>query len=62
MAWYTLFLGIAAMVTWYRFAVPVRRGLCQHLRLSAVRPDEPRQFLREAEVPARHIHHESFMV
>ncbi|MFB7209144.1 hypothetical protein [Streptomyces sp. NPDC056255] len=77
-AWYTLLLGVAAMVAWYRFAVPVRRGLRQHLRVTAVRPDalgwspstspatnpdeltdEPGQFLREAGVPARRIHHES---
>ncbi|WP_405890369.1 ferric reductase-like transmembrane domain-containing protein [Streptomyces sp. NBC_01527] len=40
-AWYSLFLGTAALVTWYRFAVPVRRGLRHHLRVSAVHPEAP---------------------
>lgn len=40
-AWYTLFLGAAALVAWYRFAVPVRRGLRHRLRVAAVHPEAP---------------------
>ncbi|WP_406384204.1 ferric reductase-like transmembrane domain-containing protein [Streptomyces sp. NBC_01618] len=40
-AWYTLFLGVAALVAWYRFAVPLRRGLRHRLRVSAVHPEAP---------------------
>ncbi|AKL70593.1 MULTISPECIES: ferredoxin reductase family protein [Streptomyces] len=40
-AWYTLFLGVAAVVAWYRFAVPVRRGLRHRLRVAAVHPEAP---------------------
>ncbi|MFG2616416.1 ferric reductase-like transmembrane domain-containing protein [Streptomyces sp. NPDC048507] len=40
-AWYTLFLGVAALVAWYRFVVPVRRGLRHRLRVAAVRPEAP---------------------
>ncbi|MEU9319711.1 ferredoxin reductase family protein [Streptomyces sp. NPDC048295] len=40
-AWYTLFLGVAVMLVWYRFAVPVRRGLRHHLRVTEVRPEAP---------------------
>ncbi|MFF3565771.1 ferric reductase-like transmembrane domain-containing protein [Streptomyces sp. NPDC002574] len=38
-AWYTLFLGVATLVVWYRFAVPVRRGLRHRLRVTAVHPE-----------------------
>lgn len=40
-AWYALFLGVAALVAWYRFAVPVRRGLRHRLRVAAVHPEAP---------------------
>ncbi|HET6358057.1 ferredoxin reductase family protein [Streptomyces sp.] len=40
-AWYALFLGVAALVAWYRFAVPLRRGLRHRLRVTAVRPEAP---------------------
>ncbi|MFD7089659.1 ferric reductase-like transmembrane domain-containing protein [Streptomyces sp. NPDC059896] len=40
-AWYTLFLGVAALVAWYRFAVPVRRGVRHRLRVTAVHPEAP---------------------
>ncbi|MFJ9680999.1 ferric reductase-like transmembrane domain-containing protein [Streptomyces sp. NPDC101194] len=40
-AWYTLYLGVAALVAWYRFAVPVRRGLRHRLRVAAVHPEAP---------------------
>ncbi|MCX5317693.1 ferredoxin reductase family protein [Streptomyces sp. NBC_00154] len=40
-AWYTLFLGVAALVAWYRFTVPLRRGLRHRLRVTAVHPEAP---------------------
>lgn len=40
-AWYTLFLSVAALVAWYRFAVPLRRGLRHRLRVTAVQPEAP---------------------
>lgn len=40
-AWYTLFLGVATLVTWYRFVVPVRRGLRHRMQVAAVRPEAP---------------------
>ncbi|MEU8520795.1 ferredoxin reductase family protein [Streptomyces sp. NPDC048577] len=40
-AWYTLYLGVAALVVWYRFVVPVRRGLRHRLRVVAVCPEAP---------------------
>ncbi|ATL32251.1 ferric reductase-like transmembrane domain-containing protein [Streptomyces formicae] len=40
-AWYTLFLGVAALLCWYRFVVPVRRGLRHRMRVVAVRPEAP---------------------
>ncbi|WP_406090289.1 ferric reductase-like transmembrane domain-containing protein [Streptomyces sp. NBC_01013] len=40
-AWYTLFLGVAALLAWYRFAVPVRRGLRHRMRVTAVHPEAP---------------------
>ncbi|MFE4857758.1 ferric reductase-like transmembrane domain-containing protein [Streptomyces sp. NPDC056670] len=40
-AWYALFLGVAALLLWYRFVVPVRRGLRHRLRVVAVRPEAP---------------------
>jgi ferredoxin-NADP reductase len=40
-AWYTLFLSVAALVAWYRFAVPLRRGMRHRLRVAAVHPEAP---------------------
>lgn len=40
-AWYTLYLGVAALVAWYRFVFPVRRGLRHCLRVAAVLPEAP---------------------
>lgn len=40
-AWYTLFLSVAALVAWYRFAVPLWRGLRHRLRVTAVQPEAP---------------------
>lgn len=41
LAWYTLFLGVCAVLAWYRFAMPLRRGLRHRLRVAAVRPEAP---------------------
>ncbi|GGY64305.1 ferredoxin reductase family protein [Streptomyces xanthochromogenes] len=40
-AWYALFLGVAALLAWYRFAVPVRRGLRHRLRVAAIHREAP---------------------
>ncbi|WP_406183784.1 ferric reductase-like transmembrane domain-containing protein [Streptomyces sp. NBC_01006] len=40
-AWYALFLGVAALLAWYRFAVPVRLGLRHRLRVAAVHAEAP---------------------
>ncbi|MFE9258973.1 ferric reductase-like transmembrane domain-containing protein [Streptomyces sp. NPDC006879] len=39
--WYALYLGVAALVVWFRFALPVRRGLRHRLRVTAVHPEAP---------------------
>ncbi|MFD9852513.1 ferric reductase-like transmembrane domain-containing protein [[Kitasatospora] papulosa] len=40
-AWYTLYVGVAALVAWYRFVLPVRRGMRHRLRVAAVHPEAP---------------------
>ncbi|KUL34841.1 ferric reductase [Streptomyces sp. NRRL F-4489] len=40
-AWYALYIGTAALLGWYRFAVPVRRALRHRLRVAEVRPEAP---------------------
>ncbi|MEV5162072.1 ferric reductase-like transmembrane domain-containing protein [Streptomyces sp. NPDC053728] len=40
-AWYTLFIGVAALLAWYRFAVPVRRGIRHRLRVAWIHPEAP---------------------
>jgi len=35
--WYALYIGVAGLVAWYRFCVPVRRGLRHALRVAEVR-------------------------
>jgi ferredoxin-NADP reductase len=40
-AWYALYITVAVLLAWYRFAVPVRRGLRHRLRVAAVRPEAP---------------------
>ncbi|MGW1949386.1 ferredoxin reductase family protein [Streptomyces sp. NPDC001940] len=40
-AWYALFLGVAVLVVWFRFAVPVRRALRHRMRVAAIRPEAP---------------------
>ncbi|WP_439681441.1 ferredoxin reductase family protein [Embleya sp. MST-111070] len=39
--WYALYLGVAALVLWYRFLIPLRRALRHRLRVVAVRPEAP---------------------
>ncbi|MCX4530720.1 ferredoxin reductase family protein [Streptomyces sp. NBC_00841] len=41
LAWYALYLGAAALVVWYRFVVPVRRGLRHRLTVTAVHTEAP---------------------
>ncbi|MFG2718975.1 ferric reductase-like transmembrane domain-containing protein [Streptomyces sp. NPDC048416] len=41
LAWYTMYLGVAALLLWYRFIVPVRRGLRHRLRVAEVRTEAP---------------------
>ncbi|MFI0819349.1 ferric reductase-like transmembrane domain-containing protein [Streptomyces sp. NPDC021098] len=41
LAWYTLYIGVAALLAWYRFAVPVRRALRHRLYVAEVRPEAP---------------------
>ncbi|WP_405801539.1 ferric reductase-like transmembrane domain-containing protein [Streptomyces sp. NBC_01506] len=53
-AWYTLFVGVAALLAWYRFAVPVRRGLRHRLRVTAVRPEAPG--VVSVHLGGRHLH------
>lgn len=39
--WYTLYIGVAATLVWFRFLVPVRRALRHRLRVAAVRTEAP---------------------
>ncbi|MGW1864403.1 ferredoxin reductase family protein [Streptomyces mauvecolor] len=41
LAWYAMYLGIAALLLWYRFVVPVRRGMRHRLRVAEVRGEAP---------------------
>lgn len=41
LAWYTLYLSVAALIVWYRFLVPVRRSLRHRLRVADVRHEAP---------------------
>ncbi|WP_406509902.1 ferric reductase-like transmembrane domain-containing protein [Streptomyces sp. NBC_00212] len=41
LAWYAMYLGIAALLAWYRFVVPVRRGTRHRLRVAEVRSEAP---------------------
>ncbi|MEU6737403.1 ferredoxin reductase family protein [Streptomyces physcomitrii] len=52
-AWYSLYLGVAALVAWYRFAVPVRRGLRHRLRVVAVHREAPDVF--SVHLTGRHL-------
>ncbi|UXX92629.1 ferredoxin reductase family protein [Streptomyces sp. AD2-2] len=40
-AWYALYLGVAALVLWYRILVPVRLNLRHRLRVESVHPEAP---------------------
>ncbi|SEN73965.1 ferric reductase-like transmembrane domain-containing protein [Nonomuraea pusilla] len=40
-AWYALYLGVAALIVWYRFLAPVRLSLRHRLRVAAVVPEAP---------------------
>ncbi|MFE2842103.1 ferric reductase-like transmembrane domain-containing protein [Streptomyces scopuliridis] len=40
-AWYTLYLGVGALIGWYRFLVPVRRALRHRLRVADLRYEAP---------------------
>ncbi|MGW0149197.1 ferredoxin reductase family protein [Streptomyces sp. NPDC003333] len=40
-AWYTLYIGVAALLTWYRFLTPLRQGLRHRLTVTGVRPEAP---------------------
>ncbi|MFE2937998.1 ferric reductase-like transmembrane domain-containing protein [Streptomyces sp. NPDC059255] len=40
-AWYALYLGVAALIGWYRFVVPVRRALHHRLRVAALWQEAP---------------------
>ncbi|MEU0845194.1 ferric reductase-like transmembrane domain-containing protein [Streptomyces sp. NPDC005962] len=41
LAWYTLYITVAALLAWYRFAVPARRALRHRLYVAEVRPEAP---------------------
>ncbi|GGU65341.1 ferric reductase [Streptomyces albospinus] len=41
LGWYALYAAVAALIVWYRFAVPVRRALRHRLRVAEVRPEAP---------------------
>ncbi|GGX39943.1 ferric reductase-like transmembrane domain-containing protein [Streptomyces noursei] len=41
LAWYALYLGVGALVAWYRFLLPLRRALRHRLRVVEVRPEAP---------------------
>ncbi|GAA0914837.1 MULTISPECIES: ferredoxin reductase family protein [Streptomyces violaceusniger group] len=41
MVWYALYITVAALLAWYRFAVPVRRALRHRLYVAEVRPEAP---------------------
>ncbi|MEU8828145.1 ferric reductase-like transmembrane domain-containing protein [Streptomyces sp. NPDC048636] len=40
-AWYTLYLGVAGLLLWYRFLTPVRRALRHRLRVAEIHPEAP---------------------
>ncbi|MGW5769852.1 ferredoxin reductase family protein [Streptomyces longwoodensis] len=40
-AWYALYLGVAALVLWFRVLVPVRLNLRHRLRVESVHPEAP---------------------
>ncbi len=40
-AWYALYLGVAALLLWFRFITPVRRALRHRLRVAEIHPEAP---------------------
>ncbi|MFE2264615.1 ferredoxin reductase family protein [Streptomyces griseosporeus] len=40
-AWYALYLGVAALVVWFRVLVPVRLNMRHRLRVESVQPEAP---------------------
>ncbi|MFH8938464.1 ferredoxin reductase family protein [Streptomyces griseosporeus] len=40
-AWYALYLGVAALVVWFRVLVPVRLNVRHRLRVESVQPEAP---------------------
>lgn len=40
-AWYTLYIGVAVLLVWFRFLTPVIRGLRHGLRVAAVHTEAP---------------------
>ncbi|WP_326623138.1 ferric reductase-like transmembrane domain-containing protein [Streptomyces decoyicus] len=41
LAWYTLYLGVAALLLWNRFLTPLRRALRHRLKVAEVHPEAP---------------------
>jgi hypothetical protein len=41
LAWYALYIGVAALLVWNRFLTPVRRALRHRLTVTEVRPEAP---------------------
>ena len=41
LAWYALYIGVAALLVWYRFLTPLRRALRHRLVVTEVRPEAP---------------------
>ena len=41
LGWYTLYLGVAALLAWYRFIAPLRSALRHRLHVAEVRPEAP---------------------
>ena len=39
--WSALYLGVAAAIVWYRFALPVRQAVRHRMRVAAVYPEAP---------------------
>ncbi|MEV1168880.1 ferric reductase-like transmembrane domain-containing protein [Nonomuraea sp. NPDC049784] len=41
LAWYALYISVAALLVWYRFLTPVRQALRHRLTVAEVRPEAP---------------------
>ncbi|MFI0716016.1 hypothetical protein ACH4SK_36530 [Streptomyces inhibens] len=41
LAWNALYIAVAVLLVWYRFALPVRRALHHQLKVADVRPEAP---------------------